>query len=71
MHVQEVRSTDHILEPLKLDDLWVCGGCGTISKVGIENMLVLPEHEFATLDERTKRDLNFAQRAVKRNLRNQ
>jgi hypothetical protein len=71
MEARNLRSTDHILERPKFDDLYVCGGCHTLSKVGVISLILVTSEEFDAFDEETRKELNFAMRAIVRNIRNQ
>lgn len=70
MLAQDLRSANHVLEPPKLDDLWLCGSCATVCKVTLTGLTVLTQSELSSLHPDERADLDFAQRAIKRNLRN-
>lgn len=56
-------------EEFKLNDIILCGNCGMPSKLTLEGMKYLTDEEFMQLSEGERKDLDFAQRAVKRKLR--
>lgn len=70
MELQDPRPVDTIVEPLKIDDLLLCGMCGCVNKITLLGTEPLTETEFNTLDESIKRDLDFARRAIQRRGRN-
>lgn len=68
---RDLKFTDLVDEPLKVDDIILCGSCGNVSKVTLLGTALLTDEEFRALSEEEARDLNFAQRAIKQHLRNQ
>ena len=69
MEALNIRAADHILEPPKVDDIYLCGGCGSVCKVSLTGLVLMLSEEFDGLDEQTRADLNFATRAIKRQVR--
>lgn len=55
--------------PPHVDDILICGGCGLASKVTLLGTDLLTDDDFLTLSPEERRDISFAIRAVKRNLR--
>jgi hypothetical protein len=69
MDLLELKQVDLVRTPPQIGDLLVCGGCGFISKVSLTGTMLITEPEYEALSYDEKRDLTFAQRAIKRNLR--
>lgn len=70
MELISAKSVDMLREGPKIDDIMLCGSCGMPSKVTLLGLRYLTDEEFNSLHEDERKDLDFAQRAVKRQLRN-
>lgn len=70
MTLSDPRPADLVQEPPRLGDILLCGGCGMPSKVTILGTKLLTEEDFSGLSLDEQRDLDFAQRAIKRSIRN-
>jgi hypothetical protein len=70
MDLINLKSVDLIRTPPKIDDLLVCGGCGSVNKLTFLGPTLITKEEFNMLSEDEKKDLNFAARAVTKHLRN-
>jgi DNA-directed RNA polymerase subunit RPC12/RpoP len=68
MEQLDLKFTDLVEEKLRVDDLILCGGCGLPNKVTLEGLALLNQIEFELLSKDEKRDLDFAQRAIKKKL---
>lgn len=69
MDLLDLKSPDYLRDPPKIIDIIVCGGCSLPNKVTLTGTEVLSVAEFESLDEDTKKQLDFAYRAVKRHAR--
>lgn len=70
MTLSDPRPADLVTEAPRLGDILLCGGCGHPSKVTIVGTKLLTEEDFTGLSPDERRDLDFAQRAIKRKIRN-
>jgi len=68
MDLLNLKSTDLLREPPRVDDILLCGACGTLSVVTLLGTAPLSAIAFAKLSADEKKELDFAARAVKRNL---
>jgi hypothetical protein len=57
-------------EPPHLDDILICGLCGAPSKVTLLGTEVVSDEELSNLSEEEQHDIEFAIRAVKKQIRN-
>ena len=69
MELLQAKCVDMLRLPPSIGDLLICGGCGAISKVTLEGTEMLEDKEFNELSEDEKKDISFAVRAVKKQLR--
>lgn len=70
MQLLDPRPVDLIDEPLKPDDVIVCGGCGLPSILTLFGTRLPNEEEFSSFPPKTQSDLAFALRAIQIKLRN-
>lgn len=70
MEFLDLKATDLVSRPT-LGDILICGGCGFPSKVTLEGTALMSDAEFRELSKEEVIEVNFAQRAIKRNVRNQ
>lgn len=70
MSLTDLRAADLGVPEPRFDDILLCGACGQPSRVTLTGTALLTEEEFNSLDEDERNDLMFAQRAIKRKLRN-
>lgn len=54
----------------QVDDVLICGACGHASVITLTGTEPLAEAAFDAMTDEEKRDILFARRAAKRNLRN-
>lgn len=71
MALLDLKPADLIAAPPKVDDILVCGACLLTNVVTVTGTRGMTEEEYNSLHPDERRDLAFAKRAVKRNLRNQ
>ncbi len=69
MQLIDLKAANLVVQKPQVDDLLLCGSCSTINIVTILGTRMMTEKEFDALHPDEKKDLNFAQRAVKRQLR--
>lgn len=60
----------NVAHDLKIGDVMLCGGCGRPSIVELTGLRYMTDEEFNEMTPEEQKDLNFAQRAIKRQLRN-
>lgn len=66
MELQQLRPANLVYEDPKFDDILLCGACGFPSKVTLLGTALVTDEEFAALTDDEQADLNFAQRAIKK-----
>lgn len=70
MELLGLNPTSFVTQKPELDDLLICGACSTINVVTITGTRTITTEEFDALSADEKKDLSFALRASKRDLRN-
>lgn len=70
MELLDLKPSDTLTDPPVLDDLLICGACGSLSKVTLLGTTLATDEDINTLTDEERADLSFGQRAVKRQLRN-
>lgn len=70
MDLLDAKAVDMLRDKPKVDDIMICGMCRRPSKVTLLGMVYLTHEELNALTEDEKKDMSFAIRAVKRQLRN-
>jgi hypothetical protein len=70
MVLKNPKAVDLIQAPPAFDDVMICGACGSISIITLQGTRLMTEEELLALSEEEQRDLTFAQRAIRRSVRN-
>lgn len=70
MQLLEHKAVDMSDAKPQIGDLLVCGNCGMPNIVTLTGAIIVPDEVMNALTKEERDDLLFAQRAIKRNLRN-
>lgn len=69
MSLLDLKASDMLTDPPKLDDIVVCGLCGNFSVIILTGTKLLSVEELSALHPDEQADLDFAKRAVIRKLK--
>lgn len=70
MELLQPKPTNLVQVRPKLNDVILCGGCGFPNVIELTGTHLMTEDEFGALHPDERKELDFAQRAIKRQLRN-
>jgi hypothetical protein len=69
MSLLDLKPTNLVDTPPSVGDILLCGGCGSINIVTLLGCGLMSDEDFKNLAEDERKDLDFARRAVVRQLR--